>query len=1402
MKRILFCLSLFGFLSLPMRVVLAQAISGPTIQPFQNTLSLPAGNSVYLYGMATGGLYAATPFAQGNYQDVIDADGNLSAALAMTTSNSNSFTTSAAYYVIGGVGVSGFTTMTSSYGANTQPGASSASNNFNVAQTSLVVFIGLASSQQSISLSGIPSLQVDAISSGPSAPIAMIVAHATLSPGTYTATEQSAALAAGQNPNNMADLLGVFVFGGIPAGMGNDPTTVSAYTSEPINTGNGNYFYQHADLLIPGRGIGVAFQRSYNSLDNYSGPLGTNWTHTYNTFAQITASEAIVKWGDGHGETYTLSGTSYTPPPGVFSTFVANNNGTFTLTQKNQTQYNFSSAGQLISIQDKNGNSITLTYNGNGNLAQITDTVGRNLSLSYDGNNRITQIIDPINRSVAFQYDSNNNLVQVTDPAGGVTQYAYDPNHRVTSIIQPNAQTLVQNSYDSLGRVISQTGGRGFTATLAYATPNPGQTTITDARGNNTVHTYDSLMRITSMSNALGGTLTFTYDANNDLTSSTNQNGKTTNFSYDSQGNVTGITDPLGNTSVFTFDAKNDLLTATNPKLATTTFTYDANGNAKSIVDGLGNTTTFSYDGYGELSAKTDARGNTSKFTYDAFGNLVGVADALSDITTLAYDGIGRLTSVTDPNGHTGTATYDPLSRLTQLVDPLGDTTKYGYDPVSNLLSITDANGNTTTYSYDAANNLALVTDALGHVTQYAYDANNNLIGLTNANSHSTVYAYDPLNRLVSVSNPLKYVTSYVYDPAGNVVATTDAKGQTNSFAYDALNRLLGISYADGKTVSYAYDGDGNRTTMVDSQGTTAYAYDALNRLTSVSHPGSEVVGYSYDGVGNRVTLTYPDGKVATYSYDAANRLSKVTDWLSHSTNYSYDAASNLTGLQYPNGASTSYAYDSANRLLNVVDSARGLPLLNIGYKLDGVGNRTTLSVDGVATTFAYNPLNELVSAQLGPAKSTWTYDEVGNRTQQVLPLLGSTNYTYDAADRLLTAGPAAYAYDADGNETSVQTSPHAKPTLFEYDAANRLTSASGSLKNSAFAYDGDSNRISQSVGTGTYTYVNDVATALPVVLQESGPDGSITYGYGRGMIEEFSSTFNYFYQYDGLGSVIALTDAYGNPQGAYAYDPWGNPLISLTNVGTKNKFRFTGQALDPGTGFYYLRARYYDPAVGRFLSADRFPGLAPSPLSVNKYAYVGNDATSLADPSGLQYVNIELWGGLGPGFLVDLELSPSGVLTEQVGIGVALGGGVSFTANTAAPSTSAYSIKGVAVAEVVSASGSLSWNQGQSPLTEGAETVSAQLGKGCSAGASVSISPSSQYSGGLQGGCDEQFGFGAGEFYIAPAGAPPVGSATIPAVSGNISVPAGAFAYGGITPSQLSISNPFATKSSASQGK
>jgi hypothetical protein len=174
------------------------------------SLELPPGQ-MYLYGMTTGGGAPSSGFMVGQHAQVINAAGRLSGALAYGTNSQNSYSTQTAYHDIGGVSVAGsWEHFAAFYGSNGQSGAHDASVLFEANGDSLVVVLGLASSQQFVSVEGIPELQVDASRNGGG----MVIAHAYVKPGAYTVVERSKVLAAGQDPPHMADLVGVFVFGG------------------------------------------------------------------------------------------------------------------------------------------------------------------------------------------------------------------------------------------------------------------------------------------------------------------------------------------------------------------------------------------------------------------------------------------------------------------------------------------------------------------------------------------------------------------------------------------------------------------------------------------------------------------------------------------------------------------------------------------------------------------------------------------------------------------------------------------------------------------------------------------------------------------------------------------------------------------------------------------------------------------------------------------------------------------------------------------------------------------------------------------------------------------------------------------------------------------------------------
>ncbi len=161
--------------------------------------------------------------------------------------------------------------------------------------------------------------------------------------------------------------------------------------------------------------------------------------------------------------------------------------------------------------------------------------------------------------------------------------------------------------------------------------------------------------------------------------------------------------------------------------------------------------------------------------------------------------------------------------------------------------------------------------------------------------------------------------------------------------------------------------------------------------------------------------------------------------------------------------------------------------------------------------------------------------------------------------------------------------------------ARRRLTDADGVLA-----------PYSHTTGGATANYTWDVGARLPVVLQ----DGTNTYVYGLDLISATDATGaqSYFF-YDGLGSTTELSDGAGTVTSTYRYDVFG-AIRSQTGT-SSNSWLFTGEQRDSDSSMYYLRARYYDPTIGRFI--------APDPLPTNNlYPYVGSNPVNMKDSSGL----------------------------------------------------------------------------------------------------------------------------------------------------------------------------------------
>ncbi|MDD5759859.1 MAG: hypothetical protein PHI06_12350, partial [Desulfobulbaceae bacterium] len=579
-----------------------------------------------------------------------------------------------------------------------------------------------------------------------------------------------------------------------------------------------------------------------------------------------------------------------------------------------------------------------------------------------------------------------------------------------------------------------------------------------------------------------------------------------------------------------------------------------------------------------------DPKDNTTQYQYDGANNLTKIIDAYSKESVNTYDALYHRTDSTDPLGHVSHTDFDgehhPFRSTTYPAPGNPVSSESAYFPNGLGQTAKDGRKVVTSFTYDAYGNPDTKQTASFPAIDYTFDPIGRMTGLKDQAGSQTTFVYDKRGLLLSRLDPLlKSATSTYYDD-GTVHTKTDRNNQTISYDYTNSGKLGAITYPNSAVTSYTYDLRDNLTQRQDSLGTTGLSYDALNRITTLTDPRNFSTGYEYDATGNVTKITYPGNKTISYTYDALNRLATVSiDWLGKTATYHYDDAGRLTGLDQFNGTSSQYTYDNANRLTDLqtlTAPSVGQVIAAYHFTLDGNGNR-------------------IHSSQTTPQALT-VADE-------------SLAMTYNATkNRLLTAGASNFSYDNEGQLATKNSDG------FTFDYEHRLTAISGAMSGQ-FKYDGAGNRLEASWNGTTTRYVYDVKGNL-IAEADSNNIISRYYIYGAGLMAMVTSNGElYCYHFDATGHTVALTNASKGLVNKYAYTPYG--IIANQTETMPQPFKYAGQhgVMAEPNGLYYMRARYYDPQVGRFLSED---SLGFEGGDLNLYAYVGNSPIMGVDPSGL----------------------------------------------------------------------------------------------------------------------------------------------------------------------------------------
>ncbi len=867
--------------------------------------------------------------------------------------------------------------------------------------------------------------------------------------------------------------------------------------------------------------------------------------------------------------------------------------------------------GMPTSATDAIGRTSKLTFSKDGRLLSEKDPRGRSTAYTFDSNRRLTQI-NSSGRSMAIAYDGAGNVVSATTSKGSdsmtLGQYAYTANGQLATSTMPG-DLASATTYDSRGYITSITDPDGNKTT--YVTDDRGFVTeIVDPLGNVTgadpaahraTFTYDDLGRILTVTNQLGRTVTYTYDALGNVKTATSPMGFVTTNQYDDLGRITSTTQQINatttTTTTFGYDVAGNLAFVRDGENRTTTFAYDAIGRQVRMTDPAGGQWRTAYDAVGRVTSTTDPTSRTTHYEYDLDDHLVKAIDSAGNASTNTYGLDGLLQSSGDALGNTTTYGYDWLGRVTGTTNALGQQSQVTYDAAGRVASIEDPAGKTTHYEYDADGLLTVVIDAASGHTNYTYDAAGNLVNAENARGKSRGYEYDSIGRQTAVIDELGRRFETSYDLNGRIESTTDAKLQATSFTYDDLGRVLTVAPASGSPISFSYDKTGLVQSMNDANGQTAYDYDNAGRLTSTTRNG-RTTSYTYDLAGRTTSVVYP-GEAGTvqYGYDTAGRLQTLQDWAGRTTSFTYDADNRLTQVAGPTVAK-SIGYDALSRVASLGYTAGENPLLTLGYTYDLSGNLATSTDDQGTSTYTYDALNRLTTASYADGQNySYTYDAVGNILTTTTPG-GTTTHTYDDANQISDSG---YVYDANGSLVSDGS------RTFTYDALNRLVGVAANGVAETYAHDGQGNRWATTTGGQTKTVDLDVRGLATVLM--SGDTKYLPGAPNMGSDQNGTWVTNLT---DFEGSVVRTVDSSGSMGAAVRYDPYGG----LRSGSTSQKFGYTGEWTD-ASSLVYLRARAYDPSLGRFLSADTWGGTPTDPLTANAYAYALDNPFAYTDPSG-----------------------------------------------------------------------------------------------------------------------------------------------------------------------------------------
>jgi RHS repeat-associated protein len=1031
--------------------------------------------------------------------------------------------------------------------------------------------------------------------------------------------------------------------------------------AEPVDITSGEVSVEHEDFTLPGC-IPLRWERSYMSNNGRLGACGWGWETPADIRLEIFPEDrsGVFLRPGGPAALFPSCPEAEGHAAAVLELWdgalLSDHGSEFQVRTKEDRIYHFDKAQAFTTdegvlehpvsrISDLCGNWLAFERDGR-RLSRIHDRDGRRIDITSEGGliHRIAMDL-PGGKSdhilVDYSYDGPD-LIAVRDALGVPYRFAYDQHYMVRHTNR-NGLSFYYDYEWSLGarRVVHSWGDGGlYDYHFRYFT-EAHEVQVTDSLGHVSIVTLDERRLPIREVDPLGGITTYEYDHVGRTVAVVDQDGFRWGYEYDDGGNPLRLTQPDGGSVSAEFDARGKAIRATDGNGGVWTQSYDQRGLLVTRSTPMGRERRYEYDGRGRLVAFGSRAAHHHTLRYTADGKLDRIIDQKGGVTQLSYDQLGNLASRTDPLGRVTSYFHDANGQLRRVVLPSGATNAFDYDGEGNLRSHTGPGGAATCFEYGGIGTLRRRVQADGHVVEYHYDTEERLICARNQIGQSWRFIRDPMGRIVREVDYWGQSTCYSYTGAGHIVARIDPEGrrvtyqtdplgrvvkrtapvpsgpagvEEDTYVYDKNGNLVAFENAaarverafdlDGRmteeregdnVVICAFDDDGNlasRSVAVYSGGRkigteALYLHDVAGRLEQINVPGHATLHRKYDAAGQLTEDYLANGLRRTFSYTADGALCRqsrhlFSGGLLGEENYSYDRSLELAESRDSVLGSNHYLYDVMGILTQHVDAAGN----STRYQNTGTGDR--LAREDAATRDAGRGEEEFRAGYYGDI--TYRFDRTGNVIERL-----------QASDRTRLSW--------DGKQQLVRTCRNGLVTTYAYDAIGRRVSKTTNGVVTRFIWSGD-------VLAGEAT-LDHTAMAEPrevrvwIAEPDSFSPAALTIKRFPGSSEREQSAELYLTHREPNGCPNRLLTELGDVVWAARVGAWGAADTVVDEL--DNPIRLQGQYEDRETGLHYNRYRYYDPAIGQFLSPDPFGVWAGD----NPYLFAPNVWTWI-DPLGL----------------------------------------------------------------------------------------------------------------------------------------------------------------------------------------